>query len=328
MKVLLIGALAFVAILVVAGVVTAVMTLIIAARHPPQGRFVEVEGGRLHLVERGPTSGRPAGTVLLLHGASTNQADMMLTLGDRLAERYRVVAVDRPGHGWSDRPGGRADASPARQATLLRQALDVIGVSKAIVVGHSLAGAAAANLALDHAELVCGLVLLAPATHPWPGGVTWYYTPATAPGLGWLFTHTVTLPIGLAVLDDVIDTVFAPQRPPRDYIERAATRLVLRPRAFRANAEDVKALLPFVREQSRRYGEITAPTVIVTGDADTIVSPKIHSAALAREIADAKLIVLPGVGHVPQVAAPDLVIAEIDRLAGPTRDPPWKALRR
>ncbi|MCX7311594.1 MAG: alpha/beta fold hydrolase [Alphaproteobacteria bacterium] len=102
--------------------------------HPPAGRFVDVDGGRLHLLELGPAGAPP---VVLLHGASGNLLDMRVALGDRLAQRYRVIMVDRPGHGWSDRPGGSADASPARQAALIHHALVRIGVTRAIVLGHS-----------------------------------------------------------------------------------------------------------------------------------------------------------------------------------------------
>jgi pimeloyl-ACP methyl ester carboxylesterase len=238
-----------------------------------------------------------------------------VTLGSRLIDRYRVIAIDRPGHGWSDRPGGRADAAPARQAALTHEALAAIGVEHAVVVGHSLGGSVATRLALEHPEMVSGLMLLAPATHPWPGGVAWYYTPATTPVLGTLFAHTLAMPFGLAVFDRAIDAVFAPQAPPATYADAAGARLVLRPREFQANAEDVKDLLGYVREQASRCSAIKAPTVIITGDVDKIVSPQIHSAALAREIEGAKLILLPGVGHVPQCAAPDVVAREIDRLA-------------
>jgi pimeloyl-ACP methyl ester carboxylesterase len=315
MKVLAIGGVAIVVLAAVAAAFTAIMTWRIEARHPPAGRFVAVSGGRLHLVDRKPPDREPDGTIVLLHGASGAQGDMMVTLGSRLVDRYRVIAIDRPGHGWSDRPGGRADAAPARQAALIHEVLVAIGVEHAVVVAHSLGGSVATRLTLDRPELVSGLVLLAPATHPWPGGVAWYYTPATTPVLGTLFTHTLAMPLGLAVFDRAIDAVFAPQTPPEAYAEAAGARLVLRPREFQANAEDVKDLLGYVREQASRYGTIKAPTVIITGDADKIVSPQIHSTALAREIAGAKLIMLPGVGHVPQWAAPDVVAREIDRLA-------------
>src|SRR5579871_2078033 len=142
----------------------------IEAEHPPAGRFVDVERGRMHVVELG---NRAAPAVVLLHGSSINLADMRMALGDRLERQYHVVLVDRPGHGWSDRPDGAADASPARQAALIHQALERIGVTRAIVVGHSWSGALATAYALAYPASVTGLVLLAPVTHPWPGGVGW-----------------------------------------------------------------------------------------------------------------------------------------------------------
>ena len=159
--------------------------------HPPAGRFVEVAGGRLHLLELGPVDGSP---VVLLHGASGNLADMRVALGDRLALRYRVILIDRPGHGWSDRPGGRADASPAVQAALIHQALERTGVRRAIVVGHSWSGALATAYALAYPDDVSGLVLLAPVTHPWPGGVGWYNPILTTRLIGPLFVRTIALP--------------------------------------------------------------------------------------------------------------------------------------
>ena len=90
--------------------------------HPPRGVPVPVDGGRLHVVASGATSATGDLPILLIHGASGNSADMTLALADRLGDRHRVVAVARPGHGWSDRPGGRADSAPARQAALIRAA--------------------------------------------------------------------------------------------------------------------------------------------------------------------------------------------------------------
>ena len=157
----------------------------IAAAYPPTGRFMAVEGGRLHYTERAPV-GQDRGTVLLLHGASGNQADVMLALGDRLAALgFRVIAPDRPGHGWSDRPDGEADASPARQAALLREGLRTIGVDHAVVLGHSWSGALAVAFALDQPDFTDGLVLVAPVTRPWTTGVAWYYAWAGDPACLW-----------------------------------------------------------------------------------------------------------------------------------------------
>src|SRR3712207_1393625 len=118
----------------------------IESRYPPMGRFLEVSGGRLHYLDTAPA--QPLATVVLLHGASSTLADSMLSLGTRLGERYRVIAFDRPGHGWSDRLGGGEAALPARQAASIAEALRKLGVAKAVIVAHSWAGSLAPNLAL------------------------------------------------------------------------------------------------------------------------------------------------------------------------------------
>ena len=109
------------ALLGVFAVVSSWAVVAIERANPPKGRFIEVDGGRLHVVELGAAD---APAVVLLHGASGNLGDMRVALGDVLAARYRVILIDRPGHGWSERHGGRADASPARQAALLHRALE------------------------------------------------------------------------------------------------------------------------------------------------------------------------------------------------------------
>ncbi len=280
--------------------------------HPPSGRFVEVDGSRLHLVELGPAGAPP---VVLLHGASANLGDMRFALGDRLAANHRVIAIDRPGHGWSARPGGSADASPARQAALIHQALQRIGVRRAVLVAYSWSGALATAYALDHPGSVAGLVLLAPVTHPWPGGIAWYHHVITAPLLGPLFTHTLAFPIGKALIGPGVKAAFAPQEPPPDYLERAGGELILRPAEMTANAEDLASLKSFVTAQAPRYGSIQAPAVVIVGDTDDIVSPDIHARAIAAMLPRAKLIVLRGVGHMVQFAARDQIVAAVAELA-------------
>ena len=121
MRVIFIILVGLIVVVALFGGITAVGTAMIERAHPPSGRMVEVEGGRLHLVELGPAQ---APAIVLLHCASGNLEDMRFALGARLAAHYRVILIDRPGHGWSDRPHGAADASPARQADLIHQALN------------------------------------------------------------------------------------------------------------------------------------------------------------------------------------------------------------
>jgi pimeloyl-ACP methyl ester carboxylesterase len=306
--------LAIVAILGAARAITVREAARIEAAHPASGRLVDIEGGKLHVLELGAVTPRDQLPIVLVHGASGNLQDLRLALGDRLAANRRVILVDRPGHGWSDRPGGVADASPARQAALIAQALGRIGVERFVLLGHSLGGAVASALALAFPARVAGLVLLAPVTHPWEGGLAWYNAILSTPVIGPLFAHTVAVPLGIFLLDGGVASVFAPQAAPADYVRGAAIRLLLRPAQFVANAQDLAALKAFVNAQAPRYGEIGAPTVILTGSADTTVSPHLHARAAAAAVPNARLIVLAGVGHMPHHVDAEAVAAAIGQL--------------
>ena len=280
---------------------------------PPRGVFVATPFGRVHLTRRDPP-GAPVATIALIHGASGNQADLMAPLGDRLAARgFRVVAVDRPGHGYSERLHEDA-SSPAAQARAIRAALQAASVERAIVVGHSWAGAVAVAFALDHADFTQGIVLLAPVTHPWPRGVRWYYRLASKPVLGWLFARTLLLPAGLASLKGALAGVFAPQPVPPGYAEAIGAVLALRPWVFRANAEDVADLRGHLEKQAPRIPTIALPVAILSGDRDGVVLTERHSYGCAREIAGATLDLLPGVGHSPHWAAPERTVETIAAL--------------
>jgi pimeloyl-ACP methyl ester carboxylesterase len=244
---------------------------------------------------------------------------MRQPLGDLLARRHRVILVDRPGHGWSERDS-LGSSTPAIQARMIDEALEKLGVTRAIVVGHSWAGALAPALALENPARVAGLVMLAPVTHPWPGGIAWHHTLATTPLIGPLFAHTLALPAGLAMMEMGASAVFLPQQKPPDYVRDTAVALLLRPREFLANAWDMVTLKAAVTAQVPRYGEIAAPAVVISGDADSSVSPDIHARRFVAAVKNARLVILPGVGHLVQNAAPDVVIEAVDSLmakAGP-----------
>ncbi len=293
------------------GAFTAFETRRIEARYPPKGVRVEIGGGSIHLLDR-PAVGEERGAVLLVHGASGNAADLFVALGDRLAAAgFRVLSADRPGHGWSDRFGGSDGASPPVQAAALRRAAEARGVAEAVVVVHSLGGLAGLAMALDQPDFVRALVLLSPVSHPWPGGVAWYYGAGAHRWLGPPFRRFVALPAGLLRMREAIAGVFAPNTPPPNFIEATGVPLVLRPLHFRANCEDVAHAKAAVTALSPRYGEIRAPTEVVTGDSDGVVYAHIHSVGSARDIPGARLTTLNGVGHSPHYVAPDRIVAII-----------------
>ena len=290
--------------------------------HPPAGGFINVGGGRLHIVALG---NRNASAVVLLHGASANLEDMRLALGDGLSAQYRVILIDRPGHGWSDRPDGVEDASPARQATLIHAALAQMGIRRAILVAHSWSGAVALAYALAYPQGVTGLVLLAPLAYP-QRTIAWYGNlvsallaqsarTADSPIVGPLFAHTLLYPVGKLLLGLAVRSAFAPQMPPPGYIAKSAAELLLRPSDFIANGEDIALIDRFLRAQAPRYPRIVAPAAIITGDSDAVLSADANAKRIAKVLPHARLIVLPGVGHMVQYAAPARVIQAVGEIA-------------
>jgi pimeloyl-ACP methyl ester carboxylesterase len=301
-----------IAVLATFALLTQVGVVVFERAYPPQGRLIEVAGAALNVVELGRNDS-PRPPVVMIHGASSNLEAMRRPLGELLAHNHRVILIDRPGHGWSVRERVE-DSTPEIQCRMIAEALGKLGLGPVILVVHSWSGALGARMALDFPQLLAGLVMLAPVTHPWRGGVGWYNKAVSAPVIGPLLAYTITLPLGLALADSGARNVFLPQTMPQGYIKSTATALLLRPREFLANAHDLVTLKAAVAAQAPRYGEISVPTTVISGDVDKTVSTGIHSRPFAAAVPNSKLIVLPGVGHMVQNAAPDLVAAEIDAM--------------
>jgi pimeloyl-ACP methyl ester carboxylesterase len=283
--------------------------------HPPLGPRVEVEGLRLHLLDRG--EGPP---VALLHGLNQNLRDFAFSMTGRLAARgLRAIALDRPGHGWSERPPGEAAASPFLQARLLRAALRRVGVERAILLGHSWGAACALAWALEAPESVAGLVLVSGASHP--------YRLDDAPAQLRLFLlarhRWLDGPIawGLRLWVDehepetLIRAMFQPDRPPRGYADHVGVPLALSTRAVRANAQDLAALPRWLEAMAPRYASLDLPAEALHGEADPVMALGAQSAPLAEALPQARLTRLPGVGHMAHHAAEDAVVAAVERLA-------------
>lgn len=300
------------------GLGTLIGTALVERSYPPQGVSVQVPGGTLNILDIGPRENlgprdAPGLPIVLVHGATSTLGTLRVPLGDALAKTRRVILIDRPGHGWSRRDTLER-SSPAEQAAMIDAALQQINVPRAIIVVHSLAGALGALMPRNHPKRTAGLVMLAPVLYPWPGGVGNYNVLITTPIIGPLLAHTLTLPVGMLLLKPGVGAAFAPQTPPPDYIGATGTPLVLRPRNFQANAWDLVTLKAAVAEQAPRYDRISVPVTLIAGDADDIVSTQIHSRQFAAVVPGAKLIVLPGVGHMVPNAATDLVVREIDAM--------------
>jgi pimeloyl-ACP methyl ester carboxylesterase len=282
------------------------------ASHPTVGRLIEIDGRQVHVLEAGQPRGR-APEIVLIHGANGNLRDFSFDLVDRLAPDWRVIAVDRPGLGWSD-SWGEADSDPRFQARVLRRVAAELGVERPVVLGHSYGGAVALAWALEAEADTAALVLLSPASHPWPGDLgLWYRINETPLGRAGRALIAALTPTALA--ERVVADVFDPDPMPPGYAEHFGTGLALRRGSQEVNTRQVNALLDHVTEMHRDYSELTLPIEVVHGTADTIVGLHLHSARLADDVASVNLTVIEAGGHMPHHTHPDVVLGAVDRAA-------------
>ncbi|MEM9331976.1 MAG: alpha/beta hydrolase [Pseudomonadota bacterium] len=291
-------------------ITTRIIAYDIEREFPPIGEFRTLEGSRVHFVDTGKLENADAPAVVFIHGASGNLRDAKAVYEPKLKDKIRMVFLDRPGHGYSDSFGGSND--PKVQADVVANLLDALEIEKAIIVGHSFGGVVTGAFGVLHPEKTAGLIFLAPVSHPWHTGVDWHYDVGNTPVIGWLFSNLLATPAGSLIYPKAVKNVFRPNKMPADYKEISGTRLVLRPRNFLENAQDVARVHSHVEAFKHRYQEIDAPTVIYHGDKDDIVSLEIHSInGLSKDIKGARLNILEGVGHKPDYVAADQVVEDI-----------------
>ena len=275
--------------------------------HPPIGRFLDIDGVRLHYLVRGEG---PA--LVLLHGNGAMIEDFAISgILDRLAQRFRVIAVDRPGFGHTNRPRWRVWTAQA-QAELVHNALARLGVEQAIVLGHSWGTMVALSLALDHPADVRSLVLLAGYYFPTVRADVLAFSIPAAPVIGDLLDWTIMPIIGRAVRPLVFRKLFAPAPVSPQFDAEFPTELALRPSQIKASAVDTELMGVSSAALAGRYSELEMPIVIMAGRHDRIVDFGRHSRRLADAAPNTVLIPLEHAGHMLHHDVPDKVVDAVE----------------
>jgi pimeloyl-ACP methyl ester carboxylesterase len=277
------------------------------------GGFVEIEGVKLHYLSRG--EGPP---IVLLHGNGSMIHDWLISgQFDSLAQTHRIIAFDRPGFGFSDRPRSTV-WTPEAQAALLAAAFTELRIERPTVVGHSFGTLVALALALDHPNSVSRLVLL--------GG--YYYATArldavlgsgpAIPGVGDVMRYTVSPLLGKAMEPVANRKLFAPAQVTAEWKSEYPSDMAVRPSQVRAVAAETAMMVPAAARLSRRYHELSLPITIMAGEGDRVVDPARHSVTLHRELPRSELILIEGAGHMVHHTAGTTVhdaIVDRNRLA-------------
>ncbi len=259
--------------------------------YPPVGAFVEVEGALIHYVRKGVGPG-----VVLLHGSDGFLQDFPSDLVDTLAAQFEVIALDRPGHGYSDGPKGEA-ALPVTQVRLILGALNELGIERAIWVGHSWGGLLAMIAAIEQPDAVSALVLLAP----------WIYPPRSMPPvllsifriplIGTITAACIVPLIKKPLIKSTLKRAFSPEPAPPTFVERAERLWLRRPRQIQVFALESIFDRRELRKFSPGYSDILAPITVLVGDQDQIVPSTEHAERLRAARPSTELIVLPHTGH-------------------------------
>ena len=278
--------------------------------NPAAGRFLHVNGVRLHYIERG--SGEP---LVLLHGNGSMIEDFESSgLIDLAAKNFKVIVFDRPGFGHSDRPR-KVVWTPDAQAELINQALLQLGVSNAIVLGHSWGASVAVALALKYPDMIRGLVLASGYYYPTARPDVVAMGAPSLPVVGDLLSHTLSPLISRAIWPLMMKKIFGPQSVPTKF-EGFPKEMALRPSQIRASAAESALMIPDAFLFRNRYADLKMPIVIIAGEQDRLIDIDTQSVRLHSEIPQSKLHRVAVNGHMIQQTATDEVMSAILKVAG------------
>lgn len=277
--------------------------------HPAAGKFLNVDGVRLHYVERG--SGEP---LMLIHGNGTQIEDFETSgLIDLAAKTHRVVVFDRPGFGHSSRPMGRI-WTPSAQADLLHEALIQLGVERCIVLGHSWGAAVALALALRHPSAVDKLVLVSGYYYPTDRFDAALQFVLAAPVIGDVLRYTLAPLLGRLGWPGLMKKIFSPATLSPSF-SAAIKEMALRPSQLHASAAEFTLMIPNAIEMQNRYSELSMPVSIVVGEDDQLINAKSQSMRLHGDIPGSVLHVISGLGHMVHHGARHKVMEAIEHQA-------------
>lgn len=279
---------------------------------PRDGELIEVNGQTIHYTDDG--SG-PA--IVMIHGLGGQLRNFARPLVDDLARDYRVVRIDRPGSGYSPRASG-ASARLRVQAETVAELIRILKLERPLIVGHSLGGALALSLALNHPDAVGGLALVAPLSQAqqiedvpevFKGLVI--RAPAVRKAIAW----TIATPMGMATAEKSLREVFAPEPVPADFGTEGGGLLAMRPNNFCASSADLVDLEGELEGMVERYPTLGVPVSILYARADNLLDFAKHGERTAGAIPGTQIELVEG-GHMLPFTQPELTAAFVRRAAG------------
>jgi len=285
----------------------------VETRIPVAGKFADVAGARLHYVQRGETRADQL-PIVMLHGLAGHLHHFNFALVDELAKDTRVLAIDRPGSGYSTRDYGKV-TKLTEQADAVIALLDQLGITRAVFVGHSLGGALSLTIAIRHPTRVAGLTLIAPLTHisdrlsPVFRGIAVKGRAARV-----LIAHLLATPMYIMNRQKIMPQIFGPESVPSGYVTRGGGLLTLRPSQYIGASGDLGAVPEIMPGIEARYEELNRPDAppidLLYGREDRILDYRVQGEGFAARVPACRLTLVSG-GHMLPLTQPALCAATI-----------------
>jgi pimeloyl-ACP methyl ester carboxylesterase len=264
----------------------------------PPGTFVDIDGTRIHYLDRGTGP-----TIVIAHGLNGQLRHFTHSLADLLTTEFRIILLDRPGSGNSGRLAS-GTLGIREQGDLVARFIATLGLDRPLLVGHSLGGAIGLSVALDHPASIRGLALIAPLTQVQsevPSAFAALALPSAA--LRWLFSRTLLVPLSIAASKQTLEMVFGPDPVPADFGTAGGGMLSLRPKTYLAACDDLIGVQNDLPGMVARYAELTMHVAILYGKGDRILNWKTHGEAMLDQVEGLRLEVIEG-GHMLPLTHP------------------------
>lgn len=278
---------------------------------PRDGALIEADGETLHVVDRG--SG-PA--IVMIHGLGGQLRNFGRPMVEALEGDRRVILVDRPGSGYSPRASGTS-ARLQHQAGTIAALIRKLELDRPLIVGHSLGGALALSIAINHPDVVGGLALIAPLSQVQDiESVPPVFKPLVirSPAVRRAVALTVATPMGIMKAEAGMKEIFSPEPVPEDFGTEGGGMLAIRPDNFYATSSDLMALEGELATMVGHYPNLSIPVSILFARADNILDYQLHGERTAGEIKGVEIELVEG-GHMLPFTQPELSAAFVRRAA-------------